>query len=36
MIRLSSTIPLPHAIMTGHAAAAMPRAAEILDQLSLW
>ena len=36
MIRLNSRIPLPHDLITGHATAPMPRAAEILDRLGLW
>lgn len=36
MIRLNSRVPLPPGIITGHPAAPMPRAAEILDCLGLW
>ncbi len=36
MIRLDRPVPLPHGACTGTATGSMPRAAEILEALSLW
>jgi 5'-3' exonuclease len=36
LIRLDTQVPLPAGIITGQATGPMPRAAEILDRLSLW